>query len=62
MSRNLALSITARTESDVIHYEYGRGRSCVSTNEDHGRCVIGTWDGGDLEEVDVLEWWNGAPD
>jgi len=61
MPINLALSIAARTESGVTRYEYGR-RSCVSINEDHGRYVVGTWDGGDLEEVDVLEWWNGAPD
>ena len=41
MSRNLPLSITARINRDITHYERERGRRCMSIGGDLGRFVVG---------------------
>jgi len=73
--KNLSLSLTARTDRGLTHYEHGGGRSWISIDGDH-RCIfvgalrseLGSSGhgrhrrGNDLGEVEVSKWWNTTPD
>jgi len=42
MLGNLSLSIIARTDRSVTHYERERERSCINIGRDQGRSVVRT--------------------
>jgi len=57
MSGNLSLSITARADRCVIHYDHG-GESYISTGGGHGQSVVGAScsELGPLGRGVALEW------